>query len=281
MATLECEIPEGLSDTLQQRAHATGEDTSRFVTRILQRALAKSTHTLFQISTSRALVQGVYEEAVSAGQLLLHGDFGLGTFDALDGEMVLLDGVIYQVKSDGTVHRVQDDAGTPFATVLHFSDDDESVLTNLISFGDLCDLCDEHRRSQNVFYAFRVDGRFSRIRTRAMPRTQDGISLKTAAESQPEFSFNDVEGTLVGFWSPPYVSAVGIPGYHFHFLSKDRSKGGHVLDCAGNELLLKVEMIKEFHLALPDNEAFLRADLTADVSKALSAAEGNHSEKKA
>jgi acetolactate decarboxylase len=281
MATLECEIPDVLSVALRQRASATGEDTSRFVTRILQRALAKPTHTLFQISTSRALVQGVYEEAVSAGQLLLHGNFGLGTFDSLDGEMVVLDGVIYQVKSDGTVHCVPDEAGTPFATVLQFSADDEVELSNLISSSDLCDVCDKHRGSQNIFYAFRVDGRFSHVHTRAMRRTQAGVSLKTAADTQPEFRFNDVEGTLVGLWSPPYVSAVDIPGYHFHFLSKDRSKGGHVLDCAGGKLRLQVEMLKEFQLALPGNESFLRADLTVDVSKDLSAAEGNYSEKKA
>ena len=280
MATLQCDIPELLLGALQQRTQTTGENTSTFVARTLQRALVKPTHTLFQISTSRALVQGVYEEAVSAGQLLLHGDFGLGTFDALDGEMVVLDGLIYQIKSDGTVQSVPDNAGTPFATVLQFSADVEAELPDLKSFADLCDVCDKQRGSQNTFYAFRVDGFFSLAHTRAMRRTDDGVSLKTAADTQPEFSFDDVEGTLVGFWSPPYVSAVDIPGYHFHFLSKDRSKGGHVLECAGKKLRLQVEMVKDFHLALPDNEAFLRADLTVDVSKALSAAEGNHPEKK-
>lgn len=278
MPTLSWEIPESLSEALEKRSRATGEDTETFVMRVLQRVLGKPLHTLFQVSTSRALVQGVYQEAVSSARLLCHGDFGLGTFDQLDGEMVILQGVVYQIRSDGTVHRIDGDIGTPFATVLYFSPDVDVLVEGINSFAALCSICDKHRDSQNVFYAFRVDGVFSSIHTRAMRRTQNGVSLKTAAVTQPEFRFENVEGTLVGFWSPQFVASVDIPGYHFHFLSKDRTKGGHVLECAGSNLSLQVETVKELHLSLPDTEEFLRADLTADVSKDLSAAEENHSE---
>lgn len=226
-------------------------------------------------------MQGVYQEAVSADRLLEHGDFGLGTFNHLDGEMVVLDGVVYQVRSDGTVRQVDGDTGTPFATVLRFAADDESWLKSVSSFSELCRFCDANRDSPNVFYAFRADGHFSRMHTRAMQRTQSGVSLKTASETQPEFRFADVEGTLVGFWSPQYVGSVDIPGYHFHFISKDRTRGGHVLECAGDALRLQVERVHEFHLSLPDSEEFLRADLTVDRSKDLSAAEGKHEEKTA
>lgn len=279
MATLSCNIPESVSEALEQRFQSTREETSSFVSRVLSRALGKPVHTLFQVSTSRALVQGIYQEAVSSTRLLAHGDFGLGTFDELDGEMVVVDGIVYQVRSDGKVCRIDGDIGTPFATVLFFAPDDDLQLQSLDSFAALCAICDKHRVSQNIFYAFRVDGVFSYVHTRAMRKQQRGVSLKTAAATQPEFKFKDVEGTLVGFWSPQYVSSVDIPGYHFHFLSKDRTKGGHVLECAGTDLRLQVEMVKEFHLSLPDTEEFLRADLTADLSKDLSAAEGNHSER--
>ncbi|WP_263356768.1 acetolactate decarboxylase [Acidicapsa ligni] len=280
MATLSCDIPESLSWALEQRFQATREDTSTFVSRVLLRALSKPVHTLFQVSTSRALVQGVYQEAVSSTRLLGHGDFGLGTFDELDGEMVVLDGIVYQVRSDGTVHHIDGDVGTPFATVLFFSPGEDVQLQSLESFAALCAVCDQHRASQNIFYAFRVDGVFSHVHTRAMHKQQSGVSLKTAAGRQPEFHFNDIEGTLVGFWSPQYVGSVDIPGYHFHFLSKDRTKGGHVLECAGADIRLQIEIVKEFHLSLPDTEEFLQADLTVDLSKDLSAAEGNHSERK-
>jgi acetolactate decarboxylase len=246
---------------------------------MLARILGMPTHTLFQVSTSRALVQGVYQEAVSGALLLRHGDFGLGTFDQLDGEMVVLDGVVYQVRSDGTVHHVDETAGTPFATVLYFSPDGTVPLGSISTFAELSAICDQHRTSQNLFYAFRVDGAFTTMHTRAMQRTQSGTSLKTAASTQPEFRFSNIEGTLVGFWSPQYAGSVDIPGYHFHFLSKDRTKGGHVLECSGDGLSLQFEAVKDFHLSLPDSEEFLRADLTADFSKDLSAAEENHSER--
>jgi len=141
-------------------------------------------HTLFQVSTSRALVQGVYQQAVSAATLLCHGDFGLGTFDKLDGEMVVLDGVVCHVRGDGSVHPANAGAGTPFATVLHFSPDETLLLDNVESFSAPCAICDKHRASQDLFYAFRVDGVFGYMHTRAMQRARSGTSLKTAAATQ-------------------------------------------------------------------------------------------------
>ena len=275
MAVLTCEIPDALSKTLEARLCATRESVSRYVSRMLQRFLDKPVHTLFQISTSRALVEGVYAEAVSSAHLLQHGDFGLGTFDALDGEMVVLDGEMYQVRSDGIVRHVEENIGTPFATVLTFSADEDVSLRGLKSLAELCEICDTYRQSENLFYAFRVDGTFAHVKTRAMRRTNSGVSLKAAATVQPEFEFEDVRGTLVGFWSPAFAGAIDIPGYHFHFLSEDRTKGGHLLECAADSLQLRVQRVTDFHLSLPESEEFLRADLTLDLSKDLKAAEGN------
>jgi acetolactate decarboxylase len=280
MATLTCDISEELAEALERRSKTTGEATSEFVSRLLRRAFNKPLHTLFQVSTSRALVQGVYGEAVTGSYLLGHGNFGLGTFDELDGEMVILDGSIYQVRSDGTVHHLSGDVGTPFATILNFTPDGDETLTKVKSLAELCAACDKHRESQNLFYAFRVDGTFTAVHTRAMRRTQSGVSLKAAASTQPEFEFAEIEGTLVGFWSPPFAGAVDIPGYHFHFLSADHTRGGHLLDCAAGSLRLRWQSISDFHLSLPDTEEFLRADLTADRSKDLSAAEGTHAKEK-
>jgi acetolactate decarboxylase len=280
MATLKCDIPQDLAEALERRAKTTGEATSAFVSRLLRRALDKPLHTLFQVSTSRALVQGVYGEAVTGSQLLGHGNFGLGTFDELDGEMVILDGSIYQVRSDGTVHHLGGDVGTPFATILNFAPDGDETLHQVKSLAELCAACDNHRGSQNLFYAFRVEGTFTTVRTRAMRRTQSGVSLKTAASTQPEFEFAEIEGTLVGFWSPTFAGAVDIPGYHFHFLSADHTRGGHLLDCAAGKLRLRWQHISDFHLSLPETEEFLRADLTADRSRDLSTAEGTHAKEK-
>jgi acetolactate decarboxylase len=233
-------------------------------------------HTLFQVSTSGALVQGVYEKAVSSNFLLNYGNFGLGTFENLDGEMVVVDGAIYQVRSDGKVLKIGNDVGTPFAVVTHFTADQDYTIENASTLEEITEICDQYRDSENLFYAIRIDGRFAHIHTRAMAATLDGLPLAKAAAIQLEFEFSDVEGTLVGIWAPQFSSALNIAGYHFHFLSEDRTKGGHLLECSGKNLRVRVERLNDFHLSLPESEEFLRADLTRDTSKDLAYAEQAH-----
>src|ERR1700733_11949639 len=206
MPTLNCEISHDLQIALEERSKTTGESISRIVTTAIFRTLEMPVHTLFQVSTSGALVQGIYERAVSSTFLLNYGDFGIGTFDHLDGEMVVLDGAIYQVRSDGTVSRIVDDTGTPFAVVVHFLADQDQIIDSASSFEALTKICNQYRDSDNLFYAFRIDGHFEHVHTRAMKATLDGLPLAQAAAVQPEFEFKDVEGTLIGLWSPQFSS---------------------------------------------------------------------------
>jgi acetolactate decarboxylase len=276
MPTLSCQIPHSLQKVLEVRSRESGESIDHLVTSTLARCLGISLHTLFQISTSGALVQGIYERAVSSTFLLDYGDFGLGTFDNLDGEMVVLDGAIYQVRGDGTVTRITNDAGTPFAVVVHFVADLDQIIASASSIEELTGICNQYRDSDNLFYAFRIDGSFEHIHTRAMKATVEGLPLAQAATIQPEFDFRDIEGTLVGLWSPQFSSSLSIAGYHFHFLSADRTKGGHLLECSGKNLRIRVERLNDFHLSLPESEEFLRADLTKDNAKDLAYAEQAH-----
>jgi acetolactate decarboxylase len=276
MPILNCEISHSLQVALEERSKTTGESIPRIVATSLSRVLDMPVHTLFQVSTSGALVQGIYERAVSSAFLLNYGDFGLGTFDNLDGEMVVLDGAIYQVRGDGTVTRIIDDTGTPFAVVVHFVADQDRVIESASTFEELTKICDQFRDSDNLFYAFRIDGRFGHIHTRAMKATLDGLPLAKAAAIQPEFDFKDINGTLVGIWAPAFSSGLNISGYHFHFLSEDRTQGGHLLECSGKDLRMRIERLTDFHLSLPESEEFLRADLTKDASKDLAYAEQAH-----
>jgi len=269
-------ISKSLQSALEKLSKETGEPISQLVSDTLSRCLGIPLHTLFQVSTSGALVQGVYERAVSSNLLLNYGDFGLGTFENLDGEMVVLDGAIYQVRSDGKVTKIEKDVGTPFAVVTHFVADQDQMIENASSFKDLTEICDRYRDSDNLFYAFRIDGHFGNVHTRAMRETLDGLPLAKAAAIQPEFEFTGVDGTLVGIWAPQFSSALNIAGYHFHFLSEDRSKGGHLLECSGKHLRIRVERLNDFHLSLPESEEFLRADLTKDTSTDLAYAEQVH-----
>ena len=269
-------ISKSLQSALEKLSKETGEPISQLVSGTLSRCLGIPLHTLFQVSTSGALVQGVYERAVSSNLLLNYGDFGLGTFENLDGEMVVLDGAIYQVRSDGKVTKIEKDVGTPFAVVTHFVADQDQMIENASSFKDLTKICDRYRDSDNLFYAFRIDGHFGHVHTRAMRETLEGLPLAKAAAIQPEFEFTGVDGTLVGIWAPQFSSALNIAGYHFHFLSEDRSKGGHLLECSGKHLRIRVERLNDFHLSLPESEEFLRADLTKDTSTDLAYAEQVH-----
>jgi acetolactate decarboxylase len=227
--------------------------------------------TLYQISTSTALVEGVHSGSVSSSVLLEHGDFGLGTFENLDGEMVILDGQIYQVAE--TVRHRTDKFLVPFASITHFRATSAFEIDNVACLKGIKLACDQQRISDNLFYALRLDGIFETIHARAVHLVPKNTRLLDAAETQSEFHFENIEGTLVGFWSPRYSSSFSIPGYHFHFISKDRTKGGHLLDCSARKLKARVQVLSEFDIQLPDSGPFLTTNLSKDPTSDLAKTE--------
>ena len=231
-------------------------------------------HTLYQVSTATALVEGIYQGAVQIAALREHGDLGLGTFESLDGEMVVVDGHFFQVRSDGSVREVQDNVLSPFAAVTAFSPDQSITVENCPDLSYLTSQFDALRQSDNFFYALRVDGTFDYIHARAMRRTKEGIPLVQAAAVQPEFEFHNISGTLVGFWTPEYAKSLNVPGYHLHFVSADRTQGGHVLQCRGKNLRLQIQREGDYHIVLPETEDVLKANLRRDPTAALAKAEG-------
>jgi acetolactate decarboxylase len=276
MAVVTANIPASIKAAMDKKIAAVGGDESAVVTAALAEYLGTSVHTLFQVSTSGALVAGVSDGVVTVKKILEHGDFGLGTFADLDGEMVVLDGRAYQVRGDGRVSQAPPAAQAPFAVVVRFVPQIDLEIGPLATFDALKTRCDSFRSSQNLFYACRLDGRFARIRTRAVNPSRNGVHLVDAAKAQSEFRFNDVSGTLVGLWSPLFSSAFSIAGYHFHFISEDGKHGGHLLDCATETLRLRIEALTDLHLALPENESFLKADLSKNKTEELAYAEQAH-----
>ena len=273
MTELRCDIPSSLMSRLAEKAAAEGRSLAGVTVDALASSLDVPLHTLFQVSTANALVQGVYKGAITCGQLLRHGDLGLGTFERLDGEMVVLDGTVYRVRNTGEVSTAPPDAAVPFAVVTRFTASTQTRFERLESLAALKACCDRYRRSDNLFYAYRITGRFSRIRTRAVGPPGGQGRLSDAAEAQGEFEYKDVEGTLVGIYSPPFSTTLSVSGHHFHFLSDDRTQGGHVLELEAHDLSFEAEELRNFHLALPESEAFLKLDLTQDTSAELHKAE--------
>ena len=261
---------------ISARSARTGETEAQVITAALADALELDRATLFQVATSDALAAGVYQGAVSVGVLEQHGDFGLGTFDGLDGELVALDGEFFRVDGSGAVSRPGPEVLVPFAVVTDFRATDPVEIGPVTSFDDLTVRLDDRRDAGNLFFAVRIDGRFARVKTRALGRVADGTSLRDASMTQAEFEFTDVVGTIVGFWTPSYARTINVPGWHLHFMTADRQGGGHVLDCAGTGLQAQLDHVSEVRIAIPETAAFLRADLSQDRSADLEVAERDH-----
>jgi len=276
MRPITCRIPDSLYAALERRMAANKESRDHIIAEALSESLKTPIHTLFQVSTSAALVEGVYQGAVRVARLLSHGDFGVGTFVDLDGEMAVLDGVCYQILANGSVTTVDGERLIPYAVVTRFSPVFRADHQTVLDFRALTATCDRLRESDNVFYAFRVSGTFHTVNTRVMKPVPKGTTLKAAASLQQEFRFDDVRGTLVGIWSPAFAASFSVPGYHFHFLSEDRRSGGHVLDCQAPDVQIEGCAMSEMHVSLPETKDFLKADLTRDPQADLMKAERNH-----
>ncbi|MBW8870509.1 MAG: acetolactate decarboxylase, partial [Acidobacteriales bacterium] len=193
-----------------------------------------------------------------------------------DGEMVVLEGVCYRVASDGAVTAVEGDRLVPYAVVTRFNPEFAMRNQQFNSFSELIAVCDALRSSENVFYAFRVECKFSSVKTRVMKAVPHGVGLKAASSGQEEFNFEDQDGTLVGLWSPGFAGSFSVPGYHFHYLSADRKRGGHVLECKADDVTVDGCAMHEMHVSLPETAEFLKADLSCDHIEDLMSAERNH-----
>jgi acetolactate decarboxylase len=224
MPELNCALSNGLWEHLQEYSKKTQQPVAHIVSKALADLFEIPYHTMFQVSTATALVEGIYQGAVRVATLREHGDLGLDTFEGLDGEMVIVDGRFFQVRSD-------DNVLSPYALITTFAPEPAVTLEECPDLAHLTSRFDTLRHSDNVFFALRLDGKFDYVHTRAMHGTKE--TLVQAASVQPEFEFHDVAGTLVGFWSPEYVKTLNVPGYHLHFISTDRTHGGHLLQCSG------------------------------------------------
>ena len=223
----------------------------------------KEHRVIFQYSSMNALLEGVYDSDITVRELAAHGDFGIGTFDGLDGEMIALDGVFYQIWADGKAYRATDSMKTPFAVVTFFRGVNALYPNASLDFHGLTKYLDEMIPTQNIFYALRVDGSFQRVKTRSVRKQQKPYPrLVDALKNQPEFELRNVRGTLVGFRCPAYADGINVPGYHFHFITEDRKAGGHVLELQTDTVTARMEGVHEFHMVLPHNKSFYHSDLT-------------------
>jgi len=238
--------------------------------------LAQRNAEVYQFSTISALLDGVYDGDVTVAEILRHGDFGLGTFNHLDGEMVILEGVCYRLRADGTATRAAQDDLTPFAAVTRFHTDIEIAICDRTNRADVIAAIDRKLASANLLYAIKVTGRFAELHTRTvMAQQQPYPPLTKATEDQAETRITDATGTLVGFRTPDFEQGISVAGYHLHFLNNDRTGGGHVLDFELEHGQVAISGASQLHLSLPTSGAFLDARLAGDdLHEQIKKAEG-------
>jgi acetolactate decarboxylase len=226
---------------------------------------------LYQVSTIDALLAGVYDGEISLKTLKNYGNFGIGTFDGLDGEMVFIDKVFYKIKSNGKVCKVSDDEKTPFASVCNFNYDFFFNLEKSADFKSLKEILNTKISNKNIFYAVKMNGDFEYVKTRSVPKQKKPYpELIEVTKNQPEFYTENIKGTIIGFYCPKFVKGVNVAGYHLHFLSEDNTFGGHVLEFKARNGYVEIDAINEFLMVLlQKNETFASKDFSEDKSKEL------------
>ncbi|HYJ22443.1 MAG TPA: acetolactate decarboxylase [Solirubrobacterales bacterium] len=232
-------------------------------------------HVLFQASTIGALLDGAFDGDLSFAELAEHGDLGLGTLNRLDGEMIALDGEFFRADVDGGVSPIPADARTPFAVVTRFEPEVDERIEGRLSHEELLALLDSLVPAGASSCAIRLDGRFELVRARSVPAQSPPYRpLAEVVADQHVFELEDVVGTMLGFRFPAYAEGIEVGGYHLHFISEDRARGGHVLDSRSCGLRVRLDPSNDLHVELPPRIELGDPDLAAATHEAIARAEG-------
>ena len=234
---------------------------------------------IYQVSLLQGLINGDYHGSVAVGELKQHGDTGIGTFNRLNGELIMLDGEVYRAAGDGEVEGVSDDETIPFSVVTFMDVDESKKLSEISNFDALHNMLNQmvQQRGMNRFYMIRIDGMFREINVRSVYAQEEPYKRLTEVLEyhQTFFDYENIEGTMVGVYCPPYMAALNAVGWHLHFISGDKTKGGHVLGVNIADAVLTWDDIDGFEVRLPKNEMFAGFDLTVDQSGDIQKVETN------
>jgi len=236
-----------------------------------------NTETLYQVALLQSLVQGYYKGIISVAAQKERGDTGIGTFDGVNGELIMLDGTVYRAAADGTVEAVPDDEMIPFSNVTFFDVDGEFEIKDVKDFAavqtELNKIVEEN--GKNFFYMVRIDGSFKTLKVRSEPKQEEPYKPldQVLAAEQVEFDYENEEGTVVALYCPDYMGGLNTPGWHLHFISSDRTKGGHVLGLSVAEATVRYDTTPGFKLYLSGTDEFQNMDLAKNVDQAIHDAE--------
>ncbi len=218
-------------------------------------------NSIYQVSTLQALVLGYTRPVITVEELLEHGDTGLGTFEGVGGEMIVVDGHCYCAANDGSVTESDPKTGVPFAAVTKMKDGREIGLDNIADIEELktkLDIAIEEDFGLNSMHIVKIVGRFKKVSARSEAEYKSHhVSLKEIlSKSQKDFFFNDIDGTLVCVYYPDYMDSINAKGWHLHFVSDDHSCGGHVFDVSVDKSKAVINKISNLNIQLPTEPVF-------------------------
>ncbi|MGA9639289.1 acetolactate decarboxylase [Flavobacterium sp.] len=226
-------------------------------------AQSHQNETIYQYATINALMEGGYDGELTMKNLQKKGDFGIGTFNALDGEMIGFDNHFYKIKSDGKAYPVKSSTLTPFAVVTHFKTELKHDTSLILNLKELYNLLDSLSPNKNLYVAYKIKVVCPKIKTRSVAQqTKPYPKMIEAVKKQSVFESNNSSGTLVGFRFPEYMQGLNVPGYHFHYIADDKQSGGHVLDLTGSDFKIEIDFMDDFELKIPNNPEFNKLNLT-------------------
>ena len=227
--------------------------------------------TMYQVATLQSLMVGNYDGFIQMDDLCQHGDIGIGTFSCANGEMIVLDGHVYQALWDGSVKEVEESETTPFANVTFFDCDIVADIQPVKTLSDLTSQLDSlvlfHGR--NFIYALRMEVKADSATVRSeLPQEKPYRPLaETLPAKQREFTYNHIDGTVVALYFPSFFSGQNATGWHFHFLSDDKSKGGHLLKLSmSTPVQASFDITSHFGLYLPEETSFCQRDLSDNMT---------------
>lgn len=226
---------------------------------------------LYQYGVADAFVGGLYKGTLPLKELKFKGDFVLGAPDMLDGELTMLDGKVYQTKATGETVEPDDNFKTSMLFTTFFKADTVITIENPIGEKALWEQISKELKNKNAMYAIKITGKFDHIKTRAFPPIKDEPFpvITSIFNTQKFFEFSNTQGTLIGYHLPEYLNGINSKGFHFHFLSSDKSQGGHVLDFTGKDLKIEIAEVKSFELEIPTDKDFQNFKFDTKDNEAL------------
>ena len=234
---------------------------------------------LCQISLLQGLLQGDYNGSIPISELKKYGDTGIGTFDKLNGELIMKDGVVYCAKGDGTVEVPADNVTIPFSNVTFFDKDKTENADNISTFDEMVSLLNKtvSESSINRFCMVRIDGTFKTINVRSEYSQEKPYKplVEVLEKDQTFYDYENIKGTVIALYCPDYMKELNNSGWHMHFISEDGKKGGHVLGLSTDKAEASYDFTERFNMLLPDNEIFNLTDFSKDRSEEVKKAEKN------